>query len=436
MASSPSSLRRQLDVMLFLEHTHAVGGDGGGGDALDGSAAPQPPSLFELLMQERMGSGFKPAAEYMLQTVCDAYPQVSRLWIAQCFEESYALLKYALDKYFLERYDSLASEKFYGMKRVMYHAPEAAAAATSGGSTPQPTTTPLTADARRQALVYAVLVPYLKAKMDNFYKDLVDEQPLPPTATNEQQQASAETTSNTTLVARSSLLWRRFWLRMRQFALLKSLKKGFVNGYPFVHFAYEASFFVYQWLYLFGDTPYFSPFLRRMKMILVRITANDESAFQQQQATYRKQVLAAIAGNSLLSKCRRGALRLSWATFDHSYVLLVLGIAGYKFVEWMYSEEGVAAKVRMTGSDAPTPPPPLPPQFSGQAMALGSMDPSMCPLCRKHRVNPAMSVSGFVFCYLCLYRHVEAHGECPVTQMKCDLASITKIYDDNAKESS
>lgn len=31
-----------------------------------------------------------------------------------------------------------------------------------------------------------------------------------------------------------------------------------------------------QWLYLFGDTPYFSPFLRRMKIILVRVTADDE----------------------------------------------------------------------------------------------------------------------------------------------------------------
>lgn len=32
----------------------------------------------------------------------------------------------------------------------------------------------------------------------------------------------------------------------------------------------------WQWLYLFGDTPYFSPFLRRMKIILVRVTADDE----------------------------------------------------------------------------------------------------------------------------------------------------------------
>lgn len=31
-----------------------------------------------------------------------------------------------------------------------------------------------------------------------------------------------------------------------------------------------------QWLYLFGDTPFFSPFLRQMKTILVRVTAADE----------------------------------------------------------------------------------------------------------------------------------------------------------------
>lgn len=209
-----------------------------------------------------------------------------------------------------------------------------------------------------------------------------------------------------------------------------------------------------QWLYLFGDTPYFSPFLRQMKTILVRVTPDDEvlphtsstrrvlphltalcvcilqSVFQQNQLDYRSKALEKLGGGGIVQKLRRLLLKASWATLDHSYVLLILGIACYKFAEWMYSDEGVAAKMRMTGTDAPVPPPPLPPQFSGSAVAAAALDPTLCPLCKKRRVNPAMAVSGYVFCYTCLFRYVEQHASCPVTQMRCDTHSIVKIYDD------
>lgn len=155
-----------------------------------------------------------------------------------------------------------------------------------------------------------------------------------------------------------------------------------------------------------------------------------QTAFQQNVAEYRAKALEKLGGVGLFTRLRRLLLRASWATLDHSYALLILGIACYKFLEWMYSEEGVAAKMRMTGTDAPVPPPPLPPQFSGNALTAASLDPSLCPLCKQRRVNPAMSVSGYVFCYTCLFRHIEQHGTCPMTQAKCDTQSIVKIYDD------
>lgn len=159
-----------------------------------------------------------------------------------------------------------------------------------------------------------------------------------------------------------------------------------------------------------------------------------QSAFQQTQAAYREQLLSKLEGSGIVNRVRRLLLKGSWATLDHSYVLLILGVAGYKFLEWMYSEEGVAAKMRMTGTDAPIPPPPLPPQFSGNALLMSGLDASTCGICRKPRVNPGMAPSGYVFCYPCIYHYVEQHGECPVTQMKCDLAAITKIYDDAQRD--
>jgi peroxin-12 len=150
------------------------------------------------------------------------------------------------------------------------------------------------------------------------------------------------------------------------------------------------------------------------------------------QNEYRTSFLSALSGDSLLQRIRRGVVRTSWAVYDHSYVLLMVGIGCYKFLEWMYSDEGSAAiKIRHTGADAPVPPPPLPPAFAGNAsVRMSTLDASTCPICQKRRVNPAASVSGFVFCYPCIYRHVEENGECPVTQIPCDVASIVKIYDD------
>uniref|UniRef100_K3WL72 Peroxin-12 n=1 Tax=Globisporangium ultimum (strain ATCC 200006 / CBS 805.95 / DAOM BR144) TaxID=431595 RepID=K3WL72_GLOUD len=408
--------------MMFLEQTQGFGG--GGTAALEGDA--QPPSLFELMMQERMAAGIKPALEYLVHTVTESYPQVSSALPVRYFEESYALLRFFMERYFLNRYDSLATEKFYGMKRVMFQAAE---------HTNQPAKTELLSDrARKQSLIFAVLVPYLKAKLDNYHRSLKETLPrtMPTSRPDARNEASEGVDSGggnaiTTTVKTNLHVFLR---RLKQLQLLYRLKKAFLKTYPFAHFAYEGAFFLYQWLYLFGDTPYFSPFLRRMKIILVRVTADDESTFRQHQSEYRDQLLAKLSGSSLVTRVRRFLLRASWMTMDHSYVLLLLGIACYKFLEWMYSEEGVAAKMRMTGTDAPIPPPPLPPQFSGNALMLSTADPSTCPVCRQIRVNPAMSVSGYVFCYPCIYHYVEAHGECPVTQMKCDLPSIVKIYDD------
>ena len=266
-----------------------------------------------------------------------------------------------------------------------------------------------------------VVVPYLKLKLDAYHKE---------TAELLSRTAVQSTSARTNIVTSTGQRYGVFLQRLRSIACLQALKKSFVTTYPFAHFAYEGSFFVYKWLYLFGDTPFFSPFFRCMKTILVRVSAEDANTFRHNEIMYRKKVMERLSGSGLFNRIRQLAIRTMWATSDHSYVLLLLGIAGYKFVEWMYSEEGVSAKLRYTGSKAPVPSPPLPPQFSGQALALAAMDPAFCPLCKQKRVNPAMTDSGYVFCYPCIYRYVERHGKCPITQMKCELTAIIKIYDD------
>lgn len=133
--------------MLFLEQTQGFGS--GAGAAAASSA--QPPSLFELLMQERMSCGVKPALEYLVHTASESYPQLSAALPVRYFEETFALLRLAAERYFLARYDSLATERFYGMKRVLLRS-----TAATPESDQSPATEPLTDAARRQSLLYAV----------------------------------------------------------------------------------------------------------------------------------------------------------------------------------------------------------------------------------------------------------------------------------------
>ncbi|CAI5735230.1 unnamed protein product [Hyaloperonospora brassicae] len=389
---------------LFLEQTQGFA-------APDGRVPA--PSVFELLMQEQMEKGVKPAIEYVLHTLCESLPSVARALPVRHLDESYALLQFWIQHYFLARYDCLVTEKFYGMKRVVLQ--------TVADASAEPVTSALTPRAKTLALLFAVVVPYLKLKLDTYQKETAE---LLSRTAVQSASNSASASSNT------EQRYGRFLRRLRSIACLQTLRKSFVATYPFAHLAYEGSFFVYKWLYLFGDTPFFSPFFRCMKTILVRATAEDEETIRRNDIAYRKKVIENMSGSGLYDRTRQLAVRMAWATSDHSYMLLLLGIAGYKFVEWMYSEEGVSAKLRYTGSTAPVPPPPLPPQFSGQALAVAAMDPAFCPLCKQKRVNAAMIDSGYVFCYPCIYRHVEHHGECPITQMKCELTSIVKIYDD------
>ena len=57
--------------------------------------------------------------------------------------------------------------------------------------------------------------------------------------------------------------------------------------------------------------------------------------------------------------------------------------------------------------------------------------PRMCAirLCRRVRVNPAALPSGFVFCYPCAHRFVDAHARCPVTRLPCGVGSLRRIFE-------
>ncbi|OQR96448.1 hypothetical protein ACHHYP_15798 [Achlya hypogyna] len=369
------------------------------------------PSTFELIMQDRMAGGFKPATQYLVNVVCDSYPHLASSTPVKHFHESYALLKLLIERYCLAHYDSLLSERFYGIKRVEL---------TEGS------TEPLSERGRHLSLLFSVGVPYIKAKLDAYYHSLV--------ATTVGVRSDDEDDGMVAIPSDHPLLdppskMERFWRQWKTLRIWAQLKKSFVDLYPAAHFGYEGSFLMYQWMYLFGYTRHFTPFLRAMKMAFARITPTDITTFDQKRLLKRADVLAQLeARPSIVNSLRKAVYKSTWLALDHSQTIMILTIVSFKFVEWMYSDLN-PRQPALGPLNCPPPPPPLPPQLHDSAIAVTS-EVQRCGLCQRTRTNPASCASGFVFCYPCIHQYVAEHGECPVTRLPCDVASIARIYED------
>ena len=96
-----------------------------------------------------------------------------------------------------------------------------------------------------------------------------------------------------------------------------------------------------------------------------------------------------------------------------------------QLLEWWYTsaEEKLGAQQAL-----PPPPPPPPPTPSPEGLQLPD-DAAVCPICRKKRTNPAMaSVSGYVYCYPCIFGSIDQHGCCPVTRLPATVDQVRRLY--------
>lgn len=93
-------------------------------------------------------------------------------------------------------------------------------------------------------------------------------------------------------------------------------------------------------------------------------------------------------------------------------------------LEWWFTqgEEELAEASRRV----PPPPPAYPPHLAGIGLPD---DPVLCPVCRKERVAPALlAVSGYVFCYQCVFTAVSQSGCCPVTRIRASLNDVRRLF--------
>lgn len=342
----------------------------------------------------------KAATVYSLSVFAQRRPFFHRL--LDCEDELFAIVTAALDRQSLLNGSSSFAESLYGLRR----------SSVRGDVNPKAS---LTKRSQRWSLIFLVALPYLQAKMEAIYNSHRRQARAPLGLRFAQRPIDATEVSSQT---QSQSLWRR--------TQAQALKL-FMRLFPWIHATQEGLRFGYQLLYLLDSTPFYTPVLHLLGQNIVRVSGQEMVEVQRQKQQRRQlQLEAAQRSPSVLWRLlSQGWLKSAYAFADHTRNALILSVFAFKLLEWWYTsaEEKLGAQQAL-----PPPPPPPPPKPSPDGLQLPD-DPTFCPVCRKKRTNPAMAaVSGYVYCYPCIFGSIDQHGCCPVTRLPATVDQIRRLY--------
>ncbi|PSN38097.1 Peroxisome assembly protein 12 [Blattella germanica] len=97
---------------------------------------------------------------------------------------------------------------------------------------------------------------------------------------------------------------------------------------------------------------------------------------------------------------------------------LELGAFFMQFLQWWNSGDNMHASLMAL----PIPPPP-------EITPEGKKFAGKCPIClQRRKIETALTVSGYVFCYRCIMQYVQENRQCPITKCPADIADLIRIY--------
>ncbi|CAN6486133.1 unnamed protein product [Victoria cruziana] len=205
------------------------------------------------------------------------------------------------------------------------------------------------------------------------------------------------------------------------------LEKTLAVVYPWIHAVNEGLSFAYQLLYLLDATGFYTPALHILGIHVCRATGQELMDSSSRIARSRTNEFQRLRGPAWLKAIQKIALSSVYAALDYAQTGLIASVFFFKMMEWWYQ----SAEERMSAPTVyPPPPPPPPPKVAEGGISLPT-DRSLCPLCTQKRTNPSVvSVSGFVFCYPCIFKYVSQYKRCPITLMPVDIDQIRRLFHD------
>nr|GMD50030.1 peroxisome biogenesis protein 12 [Ipomoea batatas] len=394
------------------------------------------PTFFEMAAAQQLPSSLRAALSYSLGVLAMRRSFLHK--ILDFEDEFFALLMLVLETHSLRTSDASFAESLYGLRRRALKIRvkndnkrlESSEEIHHSG---------LEKRQKILSVAFLVILPYLRSKLHAIYnkeREVALQASLWGEGDERFNTDYFDSGANSIVSTSSSDTEGSARERLK-----KRIQKVVAACYPWIHAGNEGLSFSYQLLYLLDATGFYSFGLHALGIHVCRATGQELMYTSSRISKIRKHELERLRGPPWLKKVQGGLLSCAYAVLDYAQTGLIAAVFFFKMMEWWYQ----SAEERMS---APTIyPPPLPPpapKVSRFELLSGVLfmpvakdgiplppDRTLCPLCSQKRANPSVvSVSGFVFCYSCIFKYVSQYKRCPVTLMPATVDQIRRLFHD------
>uniref|UniRef100_A0A1I8EXK1 Peroxisome assembly protein 12 n=1 Tax=Wuchereria bancrofti TaxID=6293 RepID=A0A1I8EXK1_WUCBA len=177
-----------------------------------------------------------------------------------------------------------------------------------------------------------------------------------------------------------------------------------VNYYPRIKILFSTFSFLLKIAYILSLCNVHSPELKFANMHLVKLTEIDLGEANRKKSWRLLAILTTI-----LTRC------------------ITFGLYFIQFLDFYYNSN-IGENFRMEQRVRNWKYPSAPHKKLRESSVL-LLETNKCPLCLQQRVNDtALAVSGYVFCYGCIYSYVEQEMKCPITNLPANVDDLIKIF--------
>lgn len=381
------------------------------------------PTFFEMAAAQQLPSSLRAALTYSLGVFALRRPFIHK--ILDYEDEFFALLMLVLETHSLRTTDASFAESLYGLRRrgVKIRLKKSNVLTDAGDEVNH---TGLHKRQKVLSVVFLAVLPYLRSKLQSIYnKEREATLQASLWGDSDERFGDAEYVggSNNTFGSRESSDTEA----SARGRLVKRLQKAIGACYPWLHAGNEGSSFAYQLLYLLDATKFYSFGLHALGIHVCRATGQELMDTSSRISKIRSRERERLCGSPWLKALQGGLLSCAYAVLDYAQTGLIAAVFFFKMMEWWYQ----SAEERMSAPTVyPPPPPPPPPKVAKEGIPL-PQDRTLCPLCLQKRTNPSvMAVSGFVFCYTCIFKYASQYKRCPVTLMPTTVDQIRRLFHD------
>ncbi|XP_077252780.1 peroxin-12 isoform X2 [Tasmannia lanceolata] len=382
------------------------------------------PTFFEMAAAQQLPASLRAALTYSIGVLALRRPFLHK--VLDYDDEFFALLMLVLETHSLRITDASFSESLYGLRRrAVKIKPSKDIPHMDSGDRLHHSGL----EKRQKLLSVAILVglPYFKSKLHSIYnkqREAMLQASLwghgDAQLDNADYFLSGGEISNVPTEASDASASRATRIKKRIEAIIGAC-------YPWIHATNEGLSFGYQLLYLLDATGFYTPGLHVLGVHVCRATGQELMDSSSRISRIRSRENERLRGPPWLKALQRVLLSCVYTTLDYAQTGLIAAVFFFKMMEWWYQ----SAEERMSAPTVyPPPPPPPPPKVAEEGIPLPP-NRTVCPLCSQKRVNPSVvTVSGFVFCYACIFKYISQYKRCPITLMPATVEQIRRLFHD------